>query len=74
LYPNKVNNALVFPHLMRSILDMRIKKISLNLLLVTAKAIAKTVSDRELDYNHIIPEMTDKRLQKNISLALSKLR
>ena len=74
LYPNKVNNALVFPHLMRSILDRRIKKITLNLLLITAKAIAKTVSDRELDYNHIIPEMTDKRLQKNISLALSKLR
>ncbi len=72
LYHNKVNNALVFPHLMRAILDKRIKKISLDLLLVTANAIAKTVSNRELDYEHILPEMTDKRLQKNISLALSK--
>ena len=72
LYHNKVNNALVFPHLMRAILDKRIKKISLELLLVTAKTIAKTVSDRELGYDHILPEMTDKRLQKNMTLALSK--
>ena len=57
---------------MRAILDKKIKKISLELLLVTAKAIAKTVSDRELGYEHIMPEMTDKRLQKNITLALSK--
>lgn len=72
MYHNKVNNALVFPHLMRVVLDMRIKKISLNLLLLTSKAIAKTVTDRELDYEHIIPEIMNKRLQKNITLALSK--
>lgn len=72
MYHNKVNNALVFPHLMRVILDRRIKKIDLDLLLLTSKTIAKTVTDRELDYDHIIPEMMNKRLQKNITLALSK--
>ena len=31
-YENKVNNALVFPYLMRAILDLKIKKIPLELL------------------------------------------
>ncbi|MDE1727010.1 MAG: NADP-dependent malic enzyme [Thaumarchaeota archaeon] len=74
LYPNKVNNALVFPHLMRAILDKKINKITLKLLLATAKAIAKTVSDKELHYDNIIPDTYDKRIQKNIIKAVSKLR
>jgi malate dehydrogenase (oxaloacetate-decarboxylating) len=73
LYPNKVNNALVFPHLMRVILDKRIKKITTDILFATAKAIANTVSTKELDYEHILPEMGDKRIQQNISKAFSKI-
>lgn len=72
-YQNKVNNALVFPYLMRAILDLRIKKINLDLLLSTANAIAKTITSKELDYNHIIPDVEDRRLQKNIVIALTKL-
>ena len=71
LYPNKVNNALVFPHLMRAILDERIKKITTDILLVTAKAIANTVSSKDLNYEHILPEMEDKNIRKNLSKALS---
>jgi malate dehydrogenase (oxaloacetate-decarboxylating) len=73
-YQNKVNNALVFPYLMRSILDYRIKKISLDLLLAASKAISKTVTNAKLSYNHIIPEIGDKSLHKNISLAVAKFR
>ncbi|MDE1769640.1 MAG: NADP-dependent malic enzyme [Thaumarchaeota archaeon] len=71
LYPNKVNNALVFPHLMRAILDKRIKKITTDILLVAANAIANTVSSKDLDYEHILPEMEDKKIQKNLSKALA---
>lgn len=71
LYPNKVNNALVFPHLMRVILDKRIKKITTDILFVAAKAIANTVSSKDLNYEHILPEMEDKKIQKNLSKALS---
>ncbi len=73
-YQNKVNNALVFPYLMRAILDHRIKKISLDLLLAASKAVAKTVSGAKLSYNHIIPEIGDKSLHKNISLAVAKFK
>jgi malate dehydrogenase (oxaloacetate-decarboxylating) len=71
-FHNRVNNALVFPYLMRAILDQKIQKISLGMLLVTAEAIANTVTKKELHYNRIIPDVGDKRLQKNITLALKK--
>ena len=71
-FHNRVNNALVFPYLMRAILDQKILKISLGMLLATAKAIADTVTKKELHYNRIIPDVGDKKLQKNIALALKK--
>ena len=74
LYPNKVNNALVFPHIMRIILDKKVKKITANLLIATAKAIAKTVSARDLHYDNIIPDMYNTRIQKNINRSLNKLK
>lgn len=74
LYPNKVNNALVFPHIMRAILDKKIKKITMELLLVTARAISDTVPDKKLHYDNIIPDMYDKKIQKNIAKALSRLK
>lgn len=73
-YQNSVNNALVFPYLMRSILDHGIKKIDLDLLLSASKAIAKTVCNTKLGFNYIIPEIGDKDLQKNISAALAKFK
>ncbi|MFY9301335.1 MAG: NADP-dependent malic enzyme [Candidatus Nitrosotenuis sp.] len=74
LYPNSVNNALVFPYLMRAILDHRIRKIDLSLLLAASKSIAKTVSDRDLRHDHIIPEMGNKDLQKTVTMALGKFK
>lgn len=73
-YQNKVNNALVFPYLMRAILDHRIRKISLDLLLAASKAVARTVSGAKLSYNHIIPEIGDESLHKNISRAIAKFK
>lgn len=72
-FHNRVNNALVFPYLMRAVLDQKIRSINLELLLVTARAIANTISKRELHPNRIIPDIGDKRLQKNVSLATRNL-
>ncbi len=72
-HENKVNNALVFPYLMRAILDLKIQKITLDILCATAFAIANTVSKNELTENHIIPILGDKRLQKRITASLTKL-
>ncbi len=72
LYPNRVNNAIVFPYLMRAILDLKIKKITLELLRDTAVAIATSISNRELDYDHLIPDLGNKRIQGKILKALTK--
>ena len=72
-HENKVNNALVFPYLMRAILDLKIQKITLDILCATALTIANTVSKNELSENHIIPILGDKRLQKRITASLTKL-
>src|SRR5207245_3333554 len=74
LYHNKVNNALVFPHLMRVILDSRIKKITTDMMLAAAMAISKTVPDKQLGYEHILPDMFDKNIQKNLSKYLASFK
>ena len=74
LYPNKVNNALVFPHLMRVILDKKIKKITMGLLLATSYAIASAIPENRLHYENILPNMYDKKIQRKILEAVSKLR
>ena len=70
-YQNQVNNALVFPYLMRAILDLKIKQINMKILYNTALAIAETVNKKDLSENHIIPDLGDKKLQGNITKSLS---
>lgn len=72
-YENKANNALVFPYLMRSILDLKIQKITLEILHATSLAIANTVPKKRLSENYIIPSINDKNIQKNITKSLSKI-
>jgi malate dehydrogenase (oxaloacetate-decarboxylating) len=71
-YPNTINNSVVFPYLMRAVLDLRIKKITLRLLNDAAYAISSSIPIRELDYTNIVPKVGNKNLQKNISRALKK--
>lgn len=69
-YENKVNNALVFPYIMRAILDLKIRKITLDVLYAVAVAIANTIPRHKLAENKIIPEINDKLLQKRITASL----
>jgi malate dehydrogenase (oxaloacetate-decarboxylating) len=69
-YENKVNNALVFPYLMRAILDLKIQKITMEILYVTASAVANAIPKKKLSERNIIPSINDKSLQKRITKAL----
>ena len=71
-YANQVNNAIVFPYLMRAILDRRIRKITMNILYSTSLAIANTVNKKDLSESHIIPDLNDKRLQRKITGSILK--
>ena len=74
LHKNKINNAIVFPYLMRAILDLKIQKITMNVLYATSLAIAKTIPDKKLSPNNIIPSIENKALQKNITNSLKNLK
>jgi malate dehydrogenase (oxaloacetate-decarboxylating) len=71
-YENKVNNALVFPYFMRAILDLKIRKITLDILYIVAVAIANTIPKNKLREDNIIPEISNKTLQKRITSILKK--
>jgi len=74
LYKNTINNAIVFPFFMKAILDLKIQKITMNVLYATSLAIAKTVSDKKLSHNNIIPLIENKELQKNITRYLKNIK
>ncbi|MDE1818319.1 MAG: NADP-dependent malic enzyme [Thaumarchaeota archaeon] len=71
-FHNRVNNALVFPYIMRAILDHGISKIETKILYAVAVAISNTIPKRQLRYDNIISNVGDKKLQQNISKALKK--
>ena len=67
-YPNQINNVLAFPGVFRGALDCRATAITTNMYLEAAKAIAALVSDNDLDREHIIPSVFDRR----VAIAVAK--
>ena len=69
-FENRANNALVFPFAMRAILDNRIRKISQQLLVNVAYALADLVSKEKLSSFNILPEVTNQRIQEAVNKAV----
>lgn len=61
-FPNQVNNAVVFPSLLRSLLDLRAKNINEDMLVIVASAIANLVDDKHLTAEFIVPKLNDPRI------------
>ena len=61
-FPNQVNNAVVFPSLLRSLLDLRVKNITEDMLVSVAFAIASLVDERHLKADFIVPKVNDPRI------------
>lgn len=72
-FENRANNALVFPFTMRAILDNRIKRITQQLLVAVAYALADLIPKEELRPFNIIPNVTDPRIQLAVNKAVQKL-
>ncbi|MDA4131470.1 MAG: NADP-dependent malic enzyme [Thaumarchaeota archaeon] len=59
-FPNQVNNSLIFPSIIRGVLDVRSRSISDEVIIVGAKELAAfTQKDGSLNENHILPTMMD---------------
>ena len=61
-FANQVNNAVVFPAILRSLLDLRVKTLSEEMLVAVATAIADIVDTNQLKYDYIIPKVDDPRI------------
>ena len=61
-FANQVNNALVFPSILRALLDLRIRSLSEDMLVAVATAIADIVDSTHLKSDYIIPKVDDSRI------------
>ena len=69
-FPNQVNNALVFPGVFRGALDSNAKRITNEMKLAAAHALAATVKNPRT--KNILPSLFDKRVVQNIARAVKK--
>jgi malate dehydrogenase (oxaloacetate-decarboxylating) len=61
-YANQVNNAVVFPSILRALLDLRVNTLSEDMLVSVAIAIADIIDNKHLKYDYIIPKVDDPRI------------
>ena len=71
-YPNQINNVLAFPGVFRGALDARASRITPNMNLAAANAIAAIAEADGLNKNRIIPNPFDPRVPKAVSEAVMK--
>lgn len=69
-FPNQINNAVVFPSVLRVLLDIRAKTLSQEVLVTVANAIAGIVNDTYLREDYIIPKVNDPRILPTVTKAL----
>jgi malate dehydrogenase (oxaloacetate-decarboxylating) len=71
-FPNQVNNAVVFPSVLRALLDTRAKMLDEQMLVAASYAIASLVEDTHLNVNYVIPKVNDPRILPIVSQTLKK--
>lgn len=71
-FPNQINNVLVFPGLMKGVIEARAKAVDSNIKLAALDAIASLVTDDELSVEHILPDIFDNRVAKTVCEAVKK--
>jgi malate dehydrogenase (oxaloacetate-decarboxylating) len=69
-FANQVNNAVVFPAILRALLDLRVKNLDEAMLVSVATAIADMVDSNNLKFDYVIPKVNDPRLIRVVSDTL----
>ena len=70
--PNQINNVLAFPGIFRGLLDAGATKISDELLVAAADAIADCVSESQLNASFIVPSVFDAQVVTKVAAAVKK--
>ena len=68
--PNQINNVLAFPGIFRGLLDAGASKITDELLVACAEAIASCVSESQLNASFIVPSVFDPNVVKAVADAV----
>jgi malate dehydrogenase (oxaloacetate-decarboxylating) len=70
--PNQINNVLAFPGIFRGLLDAQAHKITDDLLVAAANAIADCVSQAQLNTSFIVPSVFDPNVVTKVAAAVKK--
>jgi malate dehydrogenase (oxaloacetate-decarboxylating) len=70
--PNQINNVLAFPGIFRGLLDANAHKITDELLIAAAEAIASCVTESQLNASFIVPSVFDPQVVQNVAAAVKK--
>ena len=70
--PNQINNVLAFPGIFRGLLDANAHKITDELLIAAAEAIASCVSTSQLNASFIVPSVFDAQVVQKVAVAVKK--
>ena len=70
--PNQINNVLAFPGIFRGLLDAQAHKITDDLLVAAANAIADCVSQSQLNASFIVPSVFDSQVVIKVAAAVKK--
>ena len=72
-FPNQINNVMAFPGIFRGALEGHASKITEEMKLACAEAIASLVPDDELTETHIVPDALDPIIADVVSKAVKEL-
>jgi malate dehydrogenase (oxaloacetate-decarboxylating) len=71
-YPNQINNVLCFPGIFRGALDVRAPRITEEMKMAAARAIAATVEEKELSEDNIIPSVFNREVAPAVAAAVAE--
>jgi malate dehydrogenase (oxaloacetate-decarboxylating) len=71
-FPNQVNNALVFPSVLRALLDTRARGLDEKMLVTASYAIASLVEKTHLKEDYVIPKVNDPRILPIVTRTLKE--
>jgi malate dehydrogenase (oxaloacetate-decarboxylating) len=72
VFPNQINNVLVFPGLFRGALDVRATTVNTEMMMAAAKGIAACVKEDQLSVDYILPYAYDKSAHDCVAKAVAK--
>ena len=71
-YPNQINNVLAFPGIFRGALNVRSTQITEGMKQAAARAIAESITPRELSAEYIVPSVFNRQVVQRVAAAVQQ--